>query len=83
LTQLELLKEPLVFCGHSMGGSLAVHTALKLETLGSVIAALIVIDVVEGSAMGALRSMHGVLKSRPKSFRTLKNAIRWSRSSQV
>uniref|UniRef100_A0A8C9U2C8 Protein phosphatase methylesterase 1 n=1 Tax=Scleropages formosus TaxID=113540 RepID=A0A8C9U2C8_SCLFO len=45
---------------------------------------LCVIDVVEGTAMDALNSMQNFLRSRPKTFRSLENAIEWSvKSGQI
>ena len=66
---------PIVLIGHSMGGAVAVHTAAtgQLTTL----AGLIVIDVVEGTAMEALASMQSFLRSRPKHFPSLEQAIEW------
>lgn len=66
---------PIVLIGHSMGGAIAVHTAAaaKLPTL----AGIIVIDVVEGTAMEALASMQSFLRSRPKQFPSLEQAIEW------
>lgn len=58
-----------------MGGAIAVHAAAteQLQTL----AGLIVIDVVEGTAMEALASMQSFLRSRPKHFGSLDQAIEW------
>ena len=66
---------PVILVGHSMGGAMAVHTAAAelLPTL----CGLIVIDVVEGTAMEALASMQSFLRSRPKQFSSLENAIEW------
>nr|CAG4640935.1 EOG090X07NZ [Eulimnadia texana] len=72
---------PIVLVGHSMGGAIAVQTTL-LEELP--IMGLVVIDVVEGSAMEALASMQSFLRSRPKSFGSVSSAIEWSlKSGQV
>nr|CAG4651052.1 EOG090X07NZ [Simocephalus serrulatus]SVE94290.1 EOG090X07NZ [Simocephalus serrulatus] len=73
---------PIVLVGHSMGGAIAVHAAAT-EQLPT-IAGLIVIDVVEGTAMEALASMQSFLRSRPKQFQSLEQAIEWSvRSGQI
>lgn len=66
---------PIVLVGHSMGGAIAVHVAAadQLPT----IAGLVVIDVVEGTAMEALASMQSFLRSRPKQFHSLEQAIEW------
>eukprot|EP00112_Aurelia_sp_Birch-Aquarium-sp1_P006690 Seg1733.1 transcript_id=Seg1733.1/GoldUCD/mRNA.D3Y31 product="Protein phosphatase methylesterase 1" protein_id=Seg1733.1/GoldUCD/D3Y31 len=73
---------PIVMLGHSMGGAIAVHVAASklLKTL----VGLVVIDVVEGTALEALSAMDGFLQSRPKAFKSIEEAIEWSiRSNQV
>ena len=45
------------------------------------LAGIVVIDVVEGSALAALPFMIGVLNSRPTSFASLQEAIHWATSS--
>ena len=60
-----------------MGGAVAARCAAQLHETLETIVGLIVIDVVEGTAMDALQSMYCVLSSRPKSFPSLKNAIEW------
>ncbi|XP_076343764.1 protein phosphatase methylesterase 1 isoform X2 [Tachypleus tridentatus] len=66
----------------NMGGALAVHTAYS-EYISSIIG-LVVIDVVEGTAMDALQSMQSVLRGRPTLFSSLEKAIEWCiRSGQV
>lgn len=66
----------IVLVGHSMGGSVAVHVAAKkvLPTL----AGLIVVDVVEGTAMASLVHMQKVLSNRMQYFSTTDKAIEWS-----
>ncbi|KAK0093150.1 hypothetical protein PV326_014199 [Microctonus aethiopoides] len=70
---------PVVLVGHSMGGAVAVRAAEYMENL----AALAVIDVVEGTAMDALTSMQSFLRSRPKGFETIAHAIECVRSGQI
>ncbi|XP_075707423.1 protein phosphatase methylesterase 1 isoform X2 [Rhinoderma darwinii] len=76
------LPPPIMLIGHSMGGAIAVHAAaanLMPSMLG-----LCMIDVVEGTAMDALNSMQNFLRSRPKTFKSLENAIEWSvKSGQI
>lgn len=73
---------PIILMGHSMGGAIAVHAAYN-QLIPSLIG-LVVIDVVEGTAMDALSSMQSFLRGRPKTFTTLENAIEWCvRSGQV
>lgn len=66
---------PIVLVGHSMGGALAVHAASQ----GCVdhLIGLVVIDVVEGSAMEALASMQSFLQGRPKFFNSLEQAVEY------
>merc|ERR1712241_562010 len=71
-----------VLIGHSMGGALAVHAALEEQISGLI--GLVVVDVVEGTALDALSSMQSFLRGRPKSFPSIENAIEWSmKSGQV
>ncbi|XP_061559145.1 protein phosphatase methylesterase 1 [Phycodurus eques] len=73
---------PIMVIGHSMGGAIAVHTAAA-NHIPSLLG-LCVIDVVEGTAMDALNSMQNFLRSRPKMFKSLENAIEWSvKSGQI
>ncbi|GAA6105657.1 protein phosphatase methylesterase 1 [Tachysurus ichikawai] len=73
---------PIMMIGHSMGGAIAVHTAAA-NHLPSLLG-LCVIDVVEGTAMDALNSMQNFLRGRPKTFKSVENAIEWSvKSGQI
>lgn len=73
---------PVVLVGHSMGGAVAVHAGY-MGVLPSLIG-LIVIDVVEGTALDALQSMQTFLRGRPSSFSSLEYAVEWCvRSGQV
>ncbi|XP_074598145.1 protein phosphatase methylesterase 1 [Brevipalpus obovatus] len=75
---------PIVIVGHSMGGALAVHCTVLLQEILPTIVGMIVIDVVEGTALEALQSMQSLLRGRPKSFATLEKAIEWClRSGQT
>ncbi|KAK7580213.1 hypothetical protein V9T40_000842 [Parthenolecanium corni] len=67
---------PTILMGHSMGGAIAVHATYNY-CVPSVLA-LIVIDVVEGTAVDALASMQSFLRSRPTSFKSVKDAVTWS-----
>ncbi|CAG2236040.1 PPME1 [Mytilus edulis] len=73
---------PIILVGHSMGGSIAVNTAFR-HLIPSLIG-LIVIDVVEGTALEALTSMQSFLRGRPAVFKSLEHAIEWSvRAGQI
>ncbi|RWS12712.1 Protein phosphatase methylesterase 1-like protein [Dinothrombium tinctorium] len=77
LTENETDVPPVILVGHSMGGALAVHCANNLQQQITTLVGLVVIDVVEGTAMEALKGMQSVLRNRPKSFRSLESAIEW------
>ncbi|GER27595.1 protein phosphatase methylesterase 1, partial [Striga asiatica] len=66
----------IVIVGHSMGGSVAVHIAAK-KLLPS-LAGLVVVDVVEGTAMSSLIHMQKILSNRVQHFSTVEKAIEWS-----
>ena len=59
----------------SMGGAIAVHTAIR--DLVPSLSGLVVIDVVEGTALEALSSMQSFLRGRPKVFKSIEHAIEW------
>ena len=66
---------PLFILGHSMGGAIAIRTALTKRL--NKLTGIIVVDVVEGTAMEALPSMGAVIDSMPPSFVDLSDAINW------
>nr|XP_027193413.1 protein phosphatase methylesterase 1 isoform X2 [Cicer arietinum] len=66
----------IVLVGHSMGGSIAVHVAARRSL--STLAGLIVVDVVEGTAMASLMHMQKILSSRMQHFSSIEKAIEWS-----
>ncbi|XP_063757179.1 protein phosphatase methylesterase 1-like isoform X2 [Eleginops maclovinus] len=73
---------PIVLIGHGVGGAITVHTASNM--LLPTIVGLVAIDVVEGSATEALHSIQNFLKGRPKSFKSMDQAIEWSvKSGQI
>lgn len=65
-----------------MGGAIAVHIGhMQLVPL---LLGIIVIDVVEGTALESLQSMQSFLRSRPNFFKSIPNAIEWCvRSGQI
>eukprot|EP00126_Sphaerothecum_destruens_P015127 Sdes_comp9045_c0_seq1m478 len=73
----------IVLIGHSLGGGIAVQVA-RNPAMKHKVKGLVVIDLVEGTAMESLSLMRGFLSSRPSSFPSLERAIEWSvRSGQV
>ncbi|KAI8063516.1 protein phosphatase methylesterase [Gongronella butleri] len=70
-----------ILVGHSMGGSVVVDVAYQ-QLLSNVLG-VVVMDVVEGSALEALQSMTKLLSSRPRSFTSIEQAIQWSYKSKM
>lgn len=72
----------ILMMGHSMGGAIAVHAA-HMRLIPTLLG-IVVIDVVEGTAMESLQSMQSFLRSRPNYFKSITNAIEWCvRSGQI
>ncbi|KAJ2746563.1 Protein phosphatase methylesterase 1 [Coemansia sp. BCRC 34301] len=65
----------MVLVGHSMGGAVVAHAAASKRL--SNITGLILIDIVEGSAMDSLPSIPTFINARPKSFASVESAIKW------
>ncbi|KAF2203766.1 protein phosphatase methylesterase 1 [Delitschia confertaspora ATCC 74209] len=66
----------IVLIGHSLGGAVVTNTA-KQGVLGNKLIGYAVLDVVEGSAMEALKHMKSYLASRPSTFPNLDAAVDW------
>jgi protein phosphatase methylesterase 1 len=66
----------LVLIGHSLGGAVVTHVA-NMGLLDTKVLGFAVLDVVEGSAMEALKHMQAYLRTRPKLFDNLDAAIDW------
>jgi len=69
----------IIVVGHSMGGAIAVKAAATNRIKN--MAAIVVIDVVEGTALAALPSMRDILDRRPTGFDSIQDAIDWSLKS--
>jgi len=76
----------IIICGHSLGGALAAKLAYSIvhpedeeepEFDPKHITGLFVIDVAEGSAIGALPFMEQIVESRPSEFDSVTDAIKW------
>lgn len=72
----------MLLVGHSLGGAVVTDVA-KRGILGSKLVGFAVIDVVEGSAMDALKSMKTYLGTRPLSFESEQAAIDWHTRSRT
>lgn len=76
----------IIICGHSLGGSIAAKLAYSIvhpeegnepELDKKHITGLFVIDVAEGSAIGALPFMEQIVESRPKEFESIEEAVKY------
>jgi protein phosphatase methylesterase 1 len=74
---------PLVLIGHSLGGAVIVDLAHSSRLSPSILLGYAVLDVVEGSAMDALQSMHTYLCTRPTGFASLQQGIEWHTRSRT
>ncbi|KAM4059811.1 alpha/beta hydrolase family protein [Hirsutella rhossiliensis] len=66
----------MILVGHSLGGAVVTDLAMTGK-LGASLLGYAVLDVVEGSAMDALHSMHTYLSTRPGGFASVQAAIDW------
>jgi protein phosphatase methylesterase 1 len=76
--------DTIIVIGHSMGGSIATKTVSdvlkndeKYKSICNKLSGLIVIDVVEGTAMEALPFMESIVKNRPTKFDSVEHAIEY------
>ncbi|CAG9331534.1 unnamed protein product [Blepharisma stoltei] len=73
----------IILVGHSMGGAIASKAALEDHKRGKGVMGLIVLDVVEGSAIDALPHMDNIISQRPRTFQSLEQAIQWAVNSNT
>ena len=64
----------LLIVGHSVGGAVAVHVAStsKLPVIG-----VVVVDLVEGSALASMSHIKTTLETRPSKFLCQEDAVEW------
>lgn len=63
--------------GHSLGGAVVVNLAHRKPALEVRVGAVVVLDVVEGTAKQSLAFMKGFLDRRPSSFKDPDAAVKW------
>ncbi|KAJ7909054.1 Alpha/Beta hydrolase protein [Mycena leptocephala] len=63
--------------GHSMGGSVVVRSVPLLQDAGYRVSGVVVLDVVEGTALDALPHMHSLLNARPDGFASVEEGVEW------
>ena len=82
-------KDNIVVLGHSLGGAVAVKTCCHIfktefnKDLYDKIQGIIVIDVIEGSAMESLPFMRSVIEKRQDEFSSINEAISYMATSQI
>ena len=82
-------KDNIVVLGHSLGGAVAVKTCCHIfktefnKDLYDKIQGIIVVDVIEGSAMESLPFMRSVIEKRQDEFNSINEAISYMASSQI
>jgi hypothetical protein len=82
LTLLQTEETPkIIIVGHSMGGGIAAKTASLLEQTW--LKGVVLVDIVEGTAIAALPSMHRIVASRPSCFKSVSDAIYWACKSKT
>ncbi|KAJ3732169.1 Alpha/Beta hydrolase protein [Lentinula guzmanii] len=67
----------LILVGHSMGGSIVTRACTMLLDEKYKIGGVVVLDVVEGSAIEALPHMNSLLNARPDGFDSVEEAVEW------
>ena len=74
------MRGDVVFVGHSLGGSVATRLAVRMQESPSPmrLCGLVVIDAVEGVALGAIDAGRRVFADRPRFFDSPEAAVKWS-----
>ncbi|ORX40748.1 hypothetical protein BD324DRAFT_654483 [Kockovaella imperatae] len=70
-------KPAFVLLGHSMGAAPVISAAPLLLQKGYTVSGVVVLDVVEGTAIESLPLMKSILAKRPTSFRSVEDGIYW------
>jgi len=73
---------PCILIGHSLGGMICTRLA-STGVLGQPLVGVMVLDVVEGSAVEAIQFMKTHLAARPQRFSSVEEAIEWHVRNRV
>ncbi|KAG7886362.1 hypothetical protein KL938_000015 [Ogataea parapolymorpha] len=79
------------FVGHSLGGSILTKvisddvnkSACLKKNLGQLVSGLVMIDIVEDTAVKSLSAMNNYLNTIPKQFPSIEHAVRWHIDSNL
>lgn len=63
--------------GHSLGGSVVVNGLNKAREMMGMVAGVVLLDVVEGTAKTSLKYMNKFLENRPQQFSKVEEATKW------
>ena len=81
------IKSSIILVGHSMGGALTIHLSSSIQnssnTFPHTLDGLIVLDVIEKTAIDSLPSMSHLLSQRPPFFLSPLDAVHWSIKTQM
>ncbi|WRT70358.1 uncharacterized protein IL334_007356 [Kwoniella shivajii] len=72
-----------ILLGHSMGAAPILSSAPILQNKGYAISGVVVLDVVEGTAIESLPLMKTILAQRPNDFKSVIDAIHWHLTSHT
>ncbi|GAA6024474.1 hypothetical protein JCM10207_004506 [Rhodosporidiobolus poonsookiae] len=73
----------LVLVGHSMGGAVVAETCNRIHQRVADVTGVVVVDVVEGTAIDALPGMSALIAGHPKTFDSQEDAIAWHVQSRT
>ncbi|KAH9443539.1 hypothetical protein Pst134EA_032769 [Puccinia striiformis f. sp. tritici] len=72
-----------VLVGHSMGGAVVTEACAPIQASVGTVLGLVILDVVEGSALSALISMIPLINSRPSTFNSPTECIKYHLDSHT
>ncbi|GAA5886851.1 hypothetical protein JCM6882_005914 [Rhodosporidiobolus microsporus] len=73
----------LVLVGHSMGGAVVAEACNRVQEDVADVTGVVVVDVVEGTALEALSGMSALIAAHPKKFSSPEEAILWHIQSKT